>query len=46
MTHPNIVQIFDLGKASGFYYIAMEYVDGKDLRSLLRKVREFGTADA
>ncbi len=40
LTHPNIVQIFDLGKASGFYYIAMEYVDGKDLRSLLRKVRE------
>jgi serine/threonine protein kinase len=41
LTHPNIVQIFDLGKASGFYYIAMEYVDGKDLRSLLRKVREY-----
>lgn len=41
LTHPNIAQIYDLGKASGFYYIAMEYVDGKDLRSLLRKVREF-----
>lgn len=41
LTHPNIAQIFDLGKAGGFYYIAMEYVDGKDLRSLLRKVREF-----
>jgi serine/threonine protein kinase len=41
LTHPNIVQIFDLGKASGFYYIAMEFVDGKDLRSLLRKVREY-----
>ena len=41
LTHPNIVQIFDLGKASGFYYIAMEYVDGKDLRTLLRKVRDY-----
>lgn len=41
LTHPNIAQIYDLGKASGFYYIAMEYVDGKDLRSLLRKVREY-----
>jgi serine/threonine protein kinase/CheY-like chemotaxis protein len=41
LTHPNIVQIFDLGKAGGFYYIAMEFVDGRDLRSLLRKVREF-----
>ncbi len=41
LTHPNIVQIFDLGKASGSYYIAMEFVDGRDLRSLLRKVREY-----
>jgi serine/threonine protein kinase len=41
LTHPNIVQIFDLGKAGGFYYIAMEFVDGRDLRSLLRKVREY-----
>ncbi|MBI4912417.1 MAG: protein kinase [Acidobacteria bacterium] len=41
LTHPNIVQIFDLGKASGAYYIAMEFVDGKDLRSLLRRVREY-----
>jgi serine/threonine protein kinase len=41
LSHPNIVQIYDLGKASGFYYIAMEYVDGRDLRSLLRKVREY-----
>jgi serine/threonine protein kinase len=41
LSHPNIVQIYDLGKASGFYYIAMEFVDGRDLRSLLRKVREY-----
>jgi len=41
LTHPNICQIFDLGKAMGFYYIAMEFVDGRDLRSLLRKVREY-----
>ena len=41
LSHPNIVQIYDLGKASGFYYIAMEYVDGRDLRSVLRKVREY-----
>jgi serine/threonine protein kinase len=41
LNHPNIVQIYDLGKASGFYYIAMEFVDGQDLRNLLRRVREF-----
>ncbi|WP_052571596.1 protein kinase domain-containing protein [Geothrix fermentans] len=42
LTHPNIVQIFDLGKAGSSYYIAMEYVNGRDLRTLLRKVRELG----
>ncbi len=42
LSHPNIVQIYDLGKASGFYYIAMEFVDGRDLRSLLRKIRDYG----
>ncbi len=42
LTHPNIAQIFDLGKAGNSYYIAMEYVNGRDLRTLLRKVREHG----
>jgi serine/threonine protein kinase/CheY-like chemotaxis protein len=42
LTHPNIVQIFDLGKSGSSYYIAMEYVNGRDLRTLLRKVREYG----
>ena len=41
LTHPNIVQIFDLGKAGSSYYIAMEYVNGRDLRTLVRKVREY-----
>ena len=44
LTHPNIVQIFDLGKAGSSYYIAMEYVNGRDLRTLLKKAREFGIA--
>ncbi|HXC17688.1 MAG TPA: protein kinase [Holophagaceae bacterium] len=42
LTHPNIVQIFDLGKAASSYYIAMEYVNGRDLRTLLRKAKEYG----
>ena len=41
LTHPNIVQIFDLGKAGNSYYIAMEYVNGRDLRTLLKRVREY-----
>ncbi len=42
LTHPNIVQIFDLGKAGSSYYIAMEYVNGRDLRTLLKRVRSLG----
>jgi serine/threonine protein kinase len=40
LTHPNIVQIYDLGKVEDSYYIAMEYVAGKDLRSIIKRCRE------
>jgi TonB family protein len=39
LTHQNICQIFDLGKIENSYYIAMEYVHGKDLRAALRASR-------
>ncbi|HKI03987.1 MAG TPA: TonB family protein [Thermoanaerobaculia bacterium] len=42
LTHPNIVHIYDLGKMGRDYYIAMEYVEGKDLRSLLNAGRRKG----
>lgn len=42
LTHPNIVQIHDLGKKDDYYFIAMEYVQGKDLREILRKLKEIG----
>jgi hypothetical protein len=35
LSHPNIVQIFDLGEADGTYFIAMEYVHGTDLARAL-----------
>jgi serine/threonine protein kinase len=35
LTHPNIVQIFDFGEADGAYFLAMEYLDGPSLRTLL-----------
>jgi serine/threonine protein kinase len=40
LSHRNIVQIYDFGKESGAYYIAMEYLDGRDLRAVLRKTDE------
>jgi TonB family protein len=43
LNHPNIVHIYDLGKIeSGGYFIAMEYVEGTDLRTVLRSGREIG----
>src|SRR5262249_54046684 len=35
IAHPNIVQVIDLGKAGDDYYIAMEYIDGYDLDTLM-----------
>ena len=42
LTHPNIVQIFDLGRIGHSYYIAMEYVHGRDLRTTENRAREKG----
>ncbi|HEX7180416.1 MAG TPA: TonB family protein [Thermoanaerobaculia bacterium] len=42
LSHPNIVHIYDLGKIGRDYYIAMEYVEGRDLRSLLNASRRKG----
>ncbi len=38
--HANIVQVFDLGEIDGQYYIAMEYVHGKDLLDILARCAE------
>ncbi len=39
LNHPNLVQIFDFGEVDGQYFIAMEYIDGPNLRMLNREVR-------
>ncbi|MDA3862665.1 MAG: serine/threonine protein kinase [Deltaproteobacteria bacterium] len=39
LNHPNIAQITDLNQEKGVYYIAMEYVHGKDARSIFEKCR-------
>jgi predicted Ser/Thr protein kinase len=35
LNHPNIITIFDFGKAQGLYYFVMEYVDGVTLRDAI-----------
>jgi tRNA A-37 threonylcarbamoyl transferase component Bud32 len=39
LSHPNIVAVHDVGRAGDFYYFVMEYVDGVNLRQLLRDGR-------
>jgi tetratricopeptide (TPR) repeat protein/predicted Ser/Thr protein kinase len=36
VTHKNVVRIFDLGEAEGAKFISMEYIDGRDLKSIVR----------
>ncbi|MCK9463200.1 MAG: serine/threonine protein kinase, partial [Proteobacteria bacterium] len=42
LTHANIAQIFDLGKVGDSYFIALEYVAGKDLRAMFDRMRKLG----
>jgi tetratricopeptide (TPR) repeat protein/tRNA A-37 threonylcarbamoyl transferase component Bud32 len=46
ITHKNVVRIYDLGEAEGIRFISMEYVDGEDLRTLLRREKKFAPKDA
>jgi len=42
LNHPNIIQIFDVGSVGKDYFIAMEYVHGEDLRSIVGGMRQKG----
>ena len=39
LAHPNIVQVLDVGEQGGALYLAMEFVHGRDLRDVLKKLR-------
>jgi len=39
LSHPNIVQTFDVGQVDGTYFIAMEHIHGEDIRSVVRAMK-------
>jgi serine/threonine protein kinase/uncharacterized protein HemY len=41
--HKNVCQMYDLNKEKGAHYITMEYVDGKDLKSMIRMMGQLSS---
>ena len=46
VTHRNVIRIYDLGEAEGVLFITMEFIEGKDLRSLIREKQKFAPEEA
>ena len=42
LNHPSIVQMYDFGNVAGNYFLAMEYLRGRDVAALLRRLRQVG----
>lgn len=40
LRHPNVARVYEFARAHGEYFIAMEHVDGKDLRAILERCRQ------
>jgi hypothetical protein len=38
VSHPNVCRVFDIGEADGALFLTMEYVDGEDLASVVRRI--------
>ena len=38
ISHPNVCRLYDIAEAEGHHFLVMEYVDGEDLASLLRRI--------
>ena len=38
VSHPNVCRVYDIGFIEGFHFLSMEYLDGEDLASLIRRI--------
>jgi serine/threonine-protein kinase len=46
VSHPNVCRVYDIGEVEGLLFLSMEYVDGEDLSSLLRRIGRLPTDKA
>ncbi len=46
LSHPNVVTIYDVGEDAGRHYIVMEYVEGRDLKSIILEEAPFSVGRA
>ena len=46
VTHKNVIRIYDLGDSDGVKFITMEFVEGRDLRSLILEKKKFSAEEA
>ena len=46
LEHPNIIQVFDVDQGDGFYYLVMQYVEGKTLSQLVKDAGRLAWIDA
>ena len=46
LSHPNIVEMYDVGEDNGNYYIVMEYIEGKTVKQLLKKRGKLTVSEA
>jgi serine/threonine protein kinase len=38
IAHPNVCRVYDIGEVDGQHFLSMEYIDGEDLKGLLRRI--------
>ena len=46
VSHPNVCRVYDIGEVDGIPFLSMEYVDGEDLSTLLRRIGRLPAAKA
>jgi serine/threonine-protein kinase len=46
VSHPNICRVYDIGEVDGQFFLSMEYVDGEDLATLLKRIGRLPRAKA